>query len=475
MEQKLSDNLAIIIFGASGDLTRRKLLPALFNLYKKKLFPKQWKIYGFARSDLTGNAFPAFVAENLKKYYSGKTTEKELHEFISHCTYIRGQYDNSQSIRQIPEAIIQHQGQNTDKILYMSIPPDIFGPTLIHTAQVGLLQQTPDHFVRIILEKPFGHDTESARELIKLIEKLIPDEQQIYRIDHYLAKEVIQNLMVLRFANTIFEPIWNRHYIRQVQISFSEDIGVGSRAGYFDHSGIIRDVIQNHLLQILALVAMEQPSSFEPDGITREKLKVFSSIAPIHPTEVVTGQYTANTVNGTHYPGYLEEPGVPPDSITETFARIKLFIRNQRWMGVPFYLQAGKALNSRKTEIEILFEDVFFRVPGQDNPPPNKLTIQVQPDESILLHMNNKKPGHGVTLQQVPLRMHYQETFHEDITEAYERLLHDVMHGDRNLFVTNEEVIRSWEIITPVLNYIANNRKRPLAYPFGSAGPLLMV
>ena len=455
----------IVIVGASGDLCKRKLIPALFALYSQDLLPEDFMIFGFARSEMTDDGFRGRVTEFIEcRYVEGdKTCGDKMALFLKRCHYFPGHYDSPDDFRKLDTHIKEQGVSNGNRLFYMSIPPSIFIATSHGIRDSGLMRVAGDRWSRIVLEKPFGRDRASSDQLRASLREGFTDDQ-IYRIDHYLGKEVIQNLLTLRFANLILEPIWNRNYVDYVEIMFAEEIGLEGRAGYFDPFGIIRDVIQNHLMQITALVAMEQPVSLDAQYVADEKVKVLRCIKPLTLSDVTTGQYT----------GYLEEDGVPADSITETFAQLTLHINNPRWSGVPFYLSAGKALNTHKTEIHVKFKDIPYSIfPNQEKLScANDLHIRVQPNEAIELHLANKVPGLGMEMEMVKLDMLYQHSFDGAVVpDAYERLLYDVLRGDHSLFIQDAELAVSWDIVTPILHELEERRIKPQPYAFGSAGP----
>ena len=465
-----SEPVDIAIMGASGDLCKRKLIPALYALFVHGLLPQTFSINGFARSPFNDTGIRDQYAPYLQTDLLGSVQHRE--QFLEHCFYHVGSYDSQDDFSSFNTAIRQRGGFNGHRLFYMSVPPSVFLPATQSIAAAGLLQTPPQFWTRVVLEKPFGRDSRSSAELTAHIEQLL-SPGQIYRIDHYLGKEVIQNLLILRFANLILEPLWNRNYIESVSISFSEKQGLEGRVGYFDSYGIIRDIMQNHLMQILALVAMEPPVKLTSRDVAAEKVKVLRCIPPLTIDDVVIGQYSGGTINGVSRPGYLEEPGIPPDSTTETFARATLKIHNLRWSGVPFYLSAGKALSSRKTEIIVKFKEVPYSIFGSVSPIAcsNDLHIRVQPNEAIELHLASKVPGLGMQMKKVNLNMLYQSEFGHELPDAYERLLLDVMRGDHTLFIQDEELAVSWGIMTPLLDELARRRLPPLPYPYGSSGP----
>lgn len=452
----------IVIVGASGDLTRKKLIPALFSLYCNGLMPDDFSVIGFARSKKSDKEFREDISTNLTSRFEPEPEicDIRIGSFLKCSHYFSGQYGEPDAFNKLAEEFPEIREEDRNLLVYLAIPPSVFFDTVHSLGASGIADEKGNAWSRVVVEKPFGRDSDSSQKLTETLAQVY-DEERTYRIDHYLGKEVIQNLLILRFANLIFEPIWNRNYIERVTITFSEDIGVEGRAGYFDSFGIIRDVMQNHLLQMVALTAMEPPNTLGAYEIAQEKAKVLRAIEPLTVDNVVTGQYE----------GYLDDPEVPEDSITETFARATLQVRNARWSGVPFHLMAGKALSSRKTEIEIEFRYLpysIFRDVGFEN---NTLRIRVQPNESIELLVNNKRPGLGLDISQVSLNMLYHREFSEQLPEAYERLLLDVLRGERALFIQHEELAAAWDLVTPLLHRLDAGELKPLVYPRGSDGP----
>jgi len=470
-----SEPLSIVVIGASGDLARKKTFPALFALYCQGLLPDDFNIFGFARSKMNDEAFRKHITANLTcRYVPGESCDERMNEFLARCFYVSGQYNSKESFIHLHREM--QKVETLDKvncIFYMAIPPSIFLDVAHAIGDAGLVQcGACKPWSRIVIEKPFGRDRASSDKMVKEMDKVF-SESQTYRIDHYLGKEVIQNLMVLRFANLIFEPIWNHKYIRDVQISWQEDLSVEGRAGYFDHYGIIRDVIQNHLLQIMALIAMEPCTKMDAGHIGNQKVKVLRSIKPLQPDNVVVGQYTAAEYNGRKHRGYLEDEMVPQNSVTPTYSAVVLEIDNERWKGVPFMISAGKGLSSRKTEIRIRFRDVnksAFAAIGT-NPEPNELLIRIQPDEAIILTIANKIPGMGLRLKQTELDLRYRDAFDELIPDAYESLILDVIRGDKSLFIRKDELAAAWDIFTPILHRLETESIPPESYSFGSNGP----
>lgn len=466
--------LTIVVVGASGDLALKKIYPALFALYSQNLLPKAVNFVGYARSSMEQDAFRTKIAEHLTcRYVPGEQCSEKMAEFLLHCTYVSGKYNSAGDFRGLGTALKQLESSGANRMFYLSIPPFLFLDVAQTLKEAGLLEEeSGPAWRRVVVEKPFGNDRASSDELTEGMSRVF-SEDQIYRIDHYLGKEVIQNLMVLRFANLILDPIWNRSYIQNVRISWMEDLGLEGRAGYFDEYGIIRDVMQNHLLQILALVAMEQPVGLHANYIRDEKVKVLRCISPLPLNHLVVGQYASGALNGQRHRAYREEDGVPQDSITPTYAAAVLQVRNRRWDGVPFLIRAGKGLNARMTEIRIQFHEVpgniFAESTGHLNP--NELVIRVQPNAAISFRIVNKVPGFSIVLGESELDLRYESAFNAKIPEAYEWLLLDVIRGDKSLFIRSDELEAAWDIFTPVLHRLDAKRIQPVPYAFGSAGP----
>jgi len=472
---KQNPNCSIVIIGASGNLALTKLLPALYLLYSSGTLPPLFTITGYSRSKLQDQQYRQLVSDNLKQNLSDTDIESRLlDQFLNRISYISGQYDQVDDFVRLRKELLENNSEfmSSVAVFYLSIPPSVFTAVInsLHKSKCVIKGKNSLH--RLVVEKPFGYDTDSAEKLNRLLYKAF-DELQIYRIDHYLGKEAIQNLMVLRFANIIFEPVWNRDFIESVMITWEEDKDIGKRAGYFDQAGIIRDVMQNHLLQILSLVAMEQPISLEPESIQDEKVKALRSINDIDMADVILGQYTDGVASGNPITSYLKSEGVPDSSRTETYALLKFEVDNRRWQGVPFYVRAGKALTSKKTEIIIRFKevpaDIFDDV--SPNHRPNQLVIRVQPDAALLFHITNKVPGKGMILKDIKLDFSYGAGFQQAMPGAYERLLLDVISGDKTLFISYEELIHSWKLFTPMLENIANSDFPVHPYPAGTSGP----
>lgn len=466
--------LSIAVFGASGDLALKKIYPALFALFTQGYLPHRFRILGYARSAMPLEEFHAKVSEHLHC----RTAQRDqcgglAAAFLQQCGYLSGQYDSVESYQKLGEAMACF-GPDTaeNRVFYMSIPPFLFLQVADTMHAAGLEARPDGAWSRVVIEKPFGRDRTSSDALTEHMAQVFR-EDQTYRIDHYLGKEVIQNLMVLRFANLIFDPIWNRSCIHHVAISWMEDIGIEGRAGYFDQYGIIRDVMQNHLVQIMALVAMEEPIGLDAKHVRDEKVKVLSCIPALTLNDVMVGQYLASEYKGVSRRGYLEEDGVPERSISPTYAAAVLQIRNRRWDGVPFLIRAGKGLNARKTEIRIRFRDVPWNIFARNAEAlsPNELIIRVQPDAGISFRIVNKVPGLDIALADSELDLRYESAFDAVIPDAYECLLLDVLQGDRSLFIRADELQAGWDIFTPVLHDLESCEIRPQGYAFGSAGP----
>ncbi|XP_031283282.1 glucose-6-phosphate 1-dehydrogenase, cytoplasmic isoform [Pistacia vera] len=467
----LSDNenapetgcLSIVVLGASGDLAKKKTFPALFNLYRQRfLTSNDVHIFGYARTKISDDQ----LRNRIRGYLTG-SKETEVSDFLQLIKYVSGSYDTEEGFRLLDKEISEHEISKNSvegssrRLFYFALPPSVYPSVCRMIKRCCMNKSDLGGWTRIVVEKPFGKDLDSAEELSSQIGELF-DESQIYRIDHYLGKELVQNLLVLRFANRFFLPLWNRDNIDNVQIVFREDFGTEGRGGYFDEYGIIRDIIQNHLLQVLCLVAMEKPVSLKPEYIRDEKVKVLQSVLPINDEEVVLGQYD----------GYRDDPTVPEHSNTPTFATVVLRIHNERWEGVPFILKAGKALNSRKAEIRVQFKDVpgdIFKCQKQGR---NEFVIRLQPLEAIYMKLTVKQPGLEMSTVQSELDLSYGQRYQNvTIPEAYERLILDTIRGDQQHFVRRDELKAAWEIFTPLLHRIDNGEMKTLPYKPGSRGP----
>ena len=468
-----TDNNCIVIFGASGDLTHRKLIPALYNLYKIGRLSENFSVLGVARSDLNDETFRKKMREAL--IHNEETTPETLDAFCSHLYYQAVNTSDAQDYgKLVPRLDDLHDKYKTcgNTLYYMSTPPSLYGVIPECLAAHGL--NTEEYgWKRIIVEKPFGYDEKTAQALDVQIHRFF-EEHQIYRIDHYLGKETVQNLLVLRFSNGWFEPLWNRNFIDYVEITGAESIGVEERGGYYDGSGAMRDMFQNHLLQVLAMVAMEPPAIINANSMRDEVAKVMHSLRPLTAEDMehnlVLGQYTASEINGKMAKGYLEEKGVPADSRTETYIALRCEIENWRWAGVPFYVRTGKRLPARVTEIVIHFKTTPHPVFSQ-NAPENKLIIRIQPDEAISMRFGLKKPGAGFEAKEVSMDFRYADLAGAQVLTAYERLLLDAMKGDATLFARTDAVHAAWKFVQPILDYKANGG-RIHEYESGTWGPV---
>jgi glucose-6-phosphate 1-dehydrogenase len=488
---------AMVIFGASGDLTRRKLLPALYRLAQQRLVPSEFAILGTARHPQSDDEFRAAMKAAVAEFGPDDSLDENAWQsFAKRIFYLKGDFTDAalyQKLKTKLEEIDKEYDTEGNRIFYLATAPDNFGPIAKQLDEAGIGRPRSNKptgkanagvkrsasakkpWTRIIVEKPFGRDLESARALNKTLAAVF-DESQIYRIDHYLGKETVQNLLVFRFANSIFEPLWNRQYIDHVQITNAETIGVEGRGSYYETAGALRDMIQNHVFQVTSLIAMEPPASLSANGVRDEKIKAMQSVRPLpRATDefAVRGQYGPGTVLGDTVVGYREEPGVDPNSSTETFAALKLYFDNWRWSGVPFYLRSGKRLQKHVTEIAIHFKEVPHRLFDDSDSPlqPNVLLIRIQPNEGISLRFGAKLPGQALRIRSVNMDFRYGSSFGVKPPEAYERLLLDCMLGDSTLYARRDMVERGWEIVTPVLE----DWKKPAAdfpnYEAGSWGP----
>ncbi|HCY77169.1 MAG TPA: glucose-6-phosphate dehydrogenase [Ignavibacteriales bacterium] len=467
-----------VIFGASGDLTKRKLLPAIYNLYLYDQLPEKFAVVGTARSKMTDDEFRNIIIKAIKQY-ENVNDENKLADFSKLLFYIPADTEQNSSLLNVKkklEEVRKNKGIGSNTIFYLSTPPSLYYviPELISDA--GMNQET-DGWKRLIIEKPFGYDLESAQ---KLNEGLMKNwnEEQIYRIDHYLGKETVQNILVTRFSNGIFEPLWNRNYIHRVEITSAEDIGVEKRGGYYDSSGALRDMVQNHLLQLAGLIAMEPPASLEAMEIRSEILKVFRALKPINENDVskfaIRGQYLSSVVKGKSVPGYRDEENINPDSKTETYAALRFYIDNWRWGGVPFYIRTGKRLPTRVTEAVIHFKPTphFLFTQESSIESCNQLILRIQPDEGILLKFGMKVPGSGFKVQNVNMDFHYTDLNNQRVAPAYERLIFDTMSGDKTLFAAANEVMATWKFLKPVIDAWEKDKSIPVyGYPAGTWGP----
>ncbi|MFC0863105.1 glucose-6-phosphate dehydrogenase [Sphaerimonospora cavernae] len=474
---RVAEPCVLVLFGVTGDLAKRKLLPAIYDLGNRGLLPPGFSLVGFARRDWAHEDFAQVTYEAVKEHARTPFREevwKQISEGIHFCP---GTFDDDGAfdvLAMMLKEIDETRGTGGNYAFYLSVPPKYFPVVIEQLKRTDLAQGPSGSWRRVVVEKPFGHDLNSARELNALTNAVFPEES-VFRIDHYLGKETVQNILALRFANTLYEPIWNRRYVDHIQITMAEDIGIGGRAGYYDGIGAARDVIQNHLLQLLALVAMEDPTFFDADSLRREKEKVLSAVQL--PADLAAGtargQYTRGWQGGEPVVGYLEEDGIPADSITETYAAVRLEVANRRWAGVPFYLRTGKRLSGRMTEVAVVFQrapHLPFSKTDTEILGQNALVIRVQPDEGITVRFGSKVPGTAMEVRDVLMDFAYGESFMESSPEAYERLLLDVLIGDPPLFPHQREVELSWMIMDPIEEFWAS-QGRPEGYPAGTWGP----
>ncbi len=471
----------VVILGASGDLTHRKLVPALYNLSRQRLLPRHFAVVGFARSDWSDEEFRASMADKVKSYAADDFDARAWAWLEQRIHYHRGDFSSAPdfaSLKERLDAIDDEIGAPGDYLFYLATAPEFFTPVVGNLDGAGLTTEQGDAWRRVVVEKPFGRDLDSARALNRELLCHLA-EKQIYRIDHYLGKETVQNLLVFRFANGIFEPIWNRRYVDHVQITVAETLGVEGRGGYYDHAGALRDMVPNHIFQLISLVAMEPPISFDADAVRDEQSKALRAIELLSEeavlTETVRGQYGAGQAGERRLPAYRAEERVSPQSKTETFVAMKLGIDNWRWKGVPFYLRVGKALPQRVTEITVQFKSppfMLFRDTPVSDLAPNQLVINVQPDEGITLHFGVKVPGARMRIGSVDMDFKYREHFGRELATGYERLLHDAIQGDQTLFQRADMVEAGWEVVTPVLDVWQALPARDFPnYAAGSWGP----
>ncbi len=473
----------IIIFGASGDLTARKIIPSLFHLYKSNNLPNPVQIVGVSRTTMSSEEYQTLLKETMDK--RGHTLGEQWHNFAHLISYIPIEYDSQDSYKDLAQQLRQlDQEKSTrgNRIFYLATPPTLYASIAEQIGNAGLAVENSNGngWSRIVVEKPFGRDLSSSEALDATLHHSF-NEHQIYRIDHYLAKETVQNVLMLRFANTIFEPLWNRNHVSYIGIMAAEDLGVEHRAGYYEQSGVLRDMFQNHLHQLLALTALEPPSHFEAETVRDEKAKIFRSLKPLHEEtmfdNLIVGQYGPGTMNGQPVPGYREEKGVAPDSLTPTFAMMRVFIDNWRWRGVPFYLMSGKRLQRKETKIVVQFKKVphsMFRDVLGDRISANRLTLGIYPEENISLAFQTKSPSPHICLRPVNMDFKYYQGTEKQTQDAYEKVLLDVIQGDHMLFWRRDGVGLSWSFLTPILELCetCGHRAEHLhTYPAGSWGP----
>jgi glucose-6-phosphate 1-dehydrogenase len=474
----------LVIFGASGDLTKRKLIPALYNLALERRLPERFAVVGYARSEMTDESFRDKMHDAIKEFSRTGLNDDVWEQFAKTLYYVRGGYDDHDGIEKLKEFVdVFDRGSRAlpARVFYLATPPDAYAPLIECIAKAGLAPREIDAEPprsRVVIEKPFGTDLQSARELNRRIHEFL-DERQIYRIDHYLGKETVQNIMVFRFANAVFEPIWNRRYIDHVQITAAETVGVENRGGYYEQAGIVRDMFQNHLLQLLCMTAMEPPVGLDADAVRDEKGKLLKSVRPIASEEVaaaaVRGQYGPGRFDGQEVPGYRQESGVAKNSPTVTYAAIRFFIDNWRWEGVPFYLRSGKRLAKRLTEIAIQFKRpplLLFKSHAVEDVNPNVLVMRIQPDEGVSLMFEVKPPGHDMVIRPLSLDFSYEEAFGSSPPEAYEALLEDTIEGDSTLFTRHDWVELAWALVDPIIQVWNLSKPRNFSnYEAGSWGP----
>ena len=481
MNQANLQPATMIIFGASGDLTHRKLMPALYSSYCKGRLPKGFSVVGFSRTPFSHDEFRAEMRKAVETFGDEPVVTSEWESFSQGLFYNpgdAGQREDFQDLDRFIKQIRDERGGADNRVYYLAVSPRFYADIVTHLGESGMARE--DHgWRRVVIEKPFGRDLESAQALNETVHRSF-DERQVYRIDHYLGKETVQNIMVFRFANAIFEPLWNRNYIDHVQITVAESVGVGKRGGYYDQAGVLRDMFQNHLLQLLTLTAMEPPIAFEATALRDEKVKVLRALRPIRPEDTaertVRGQYVAGQVNGQPVQAYREEKGVDPNSQTATYAALKLYIDNWRWQGVPFYLRSGKHLPAKESEILIEFKcapHLMFPLPAGQALSANILALCIQPDEGMHLQFETKVPGAGMTMRSVDMEFHYLSEFGTDaLPSAYERLLLDALQGDASLFARSDEIELAWSLIDPIIAGWQSDAAPKLAfYEPGSWGP----
>ncbi len=458
---RTGDPCAMVIFGAAGDLTRRKLIPALYNLAKNQLLSREFAVVGIARSPRSTEDFRQKISQDIKEFATEPVDPDVWEWFIRRIYYIPGNFGNKDLFPQLKDflgKVDRDHSTHENHLYYLATSAEFFGPVVEQLAAVGLMEESNQHWRRVIIEKPFGHDLDSAKALNQQLLR-VASEKQIYRIDHYLGKETVQNILALRFANGIFEPIWNRRYIDHIQISVAETVGVEQRGSYYDQAGALRDMVPNHIMQLISLTAMEPPVSFRADAVRDEQAKILHAIQPYSSEEVlsrtVRGQYGEGTAHGERIPAYRAEEDVPPESRTETFVAMKLMIDNWRWADVPFYLRTGKRLPGRSTHVVIQFRRapfVLFRDTPVENLMPNQLVLHIQPEEGISLRFAAKIPGPAMRLGGVDMNFEYDDYFGTQPSTGYERLLHDCMIGDATLFQRADMVEAGWCVVSPVLD-----------------------
>ena len=479
---RIAGPCGMVLFGVTGDLSRKKVMPAIYDLANRGLLPPGFSLVGFARRDWADQDFAQIVHDSVREHARTEFREEVWDQLCEGFRFVSGDFSDDaafDTLRRTIEELDAVRGTGGNHAFYLSIPPKFFGQVVEQLQEHGLAEPrdaaaAQTSWRRVVVEKPFGHDLESARELNDILAPIFPSGS-VFRIDHYLGKETVQNILAMRFANELFEPLWNAKYVDHVQITMAEDIGIGGRAGYYDGVGAARDVIQNHLMQLMALVAMEEPTSFDAESLRQEKLKVLSSVRLPRRLDLTTarGQYAPGWAGGLEVVGYCEEEGIGARSTTETYAAIKLEIDNRRWAGVPFYLRTGKRLGRRVTEVAVVFKrapHLPFAASATEELTQNALVVRVQPDEGMTLRFGSKVPGTAMEIRDVSMDFAYGGSFTEASPEAYERLILDVLLGDPPLFPRHEEVELSWQILDPILDHWAK-KGRPEKYPSGTWGP----
>ena len=474
---RIAGPCGMVLFGVTGDLSRKKVMPAIYDLANRGLLPPGFSLVGFARRQWANEDFAAEVRQAVQDHSRTPFREEVWRQLASGFRFIQGDFSDDSAFAELRRTLTEldtSRGTMGNHAFYLSIPPKFFGPVITQLKNHGFTDDQPDAWRRVVIEKPFGHDLSSARLLNQVVAEVFP-AGSVFRIDHYLGKETVQNILALRFANNMFEPIWNANHIDHVQITMAEDIGIGSRAGYYDGIGAARDVIQNHLMQLLALTAMEEPITLAAENLRMEKRKVLEAVRLPDRLDLhtVCGQYADGWSGGLKVPGFHQEQGIPPDSRTDTYAAIKLFVDTRRWAGVPFYLRTGKRLGRRVTEIAL----VFKKAPHQPFTPTatedlthNAIVIRIQPDEGITVRFGAKVPGTSMEIRDVNMDFAYGGSFTESSAQAYERLILDVLLGDPPLFPRHEEVELSWQILDPILRHWSKGAP-PASYPAGTWGP----
>jgi glucose-6-phosphate 1-dehydrogenase len=474
---RIAGPCGMVLFGVTGDLSRKKVMPAIYDLANRGLLPPGFSLVGFARRDWADQDFAQIVHDSVREHARTEFREEVWKQLAQGFRFVPGDFDDDAAfdqLRRTIEELDETRGTGGNHAFYLAIPPSFFGAVASQLQAHGLAEPQPGSWRRVVVEKPFGHDLDSARELNDILGSVF-DPGSIFRIDHYLGKETVQNILAMRFANNLFEPVWNANYVDHVQITMAEDVGIGGRAGYYDGVGAARDVIQNHLMQLMALVAMEEPTSFDAESLRTEKLKVLRSVSLPPRLDLTTarGQYAGGWAGGQKVIGFCEEDGISPRSTTETYAAITLHVETRRWGGVPFYLRTGKRLGRRVTEVAIVFKKAPhqpFSATSTEELGNNALVIRVQPDEGMTIRFGSKVPGTAMEIRDVNMDFAYGGSFTEASPEAYERLILDVLLGDPPLFPRHEEVEVSWQILDPILAHWAR-KGRPDQYPAGGWGP----